>query len=185
MARGFRIAALTCELAWALTLLLMGSDAGLTLWALLLLMWGGPAVAIVAIIRLAVGLARPHAAFRGRSVRVFAAEVAVLALLACSVWSGLAFRARFVMSLPWLKAYVATVTTSHSSGAGVVVPRIVGLFRVREVEVLPEGAVRLITTECMLDHCGIVYSPARRPPVVGEDAYARLPFGWWQWWRSW
>ena len=108
-----------------------------------------------------------------------------MAAIAVVVWTGAAFRVRFMASLPWLGPYAAAVSASNASAAPVAAPRRVGFFAVREVELLPQGVVRLITTDCMFDHCGLVFSPNGRPPVVGEDNYVRLPSGWWQWLRSW
>ena len=63
----------------------------------------------------------------------------------------------------------------------------VGLFWLREAEVLPQGVVRIITTDCMFDDCGLVYSPAGVPPRIGEDMYEALALGgpWYHWWRGW
>jgi hypothetical protein len=70
--------------------------------------------------------------------------------------------------------------------SGQVVPGTrAGLFRVQEVEALPGGIVRLITTDCMFDHCGVVYCPKGTPPRIGEDSYSPLGWNWWHWLRSW
>lgn len=63
--------------------------------------------------------------------------------------------------------------------------RWVGLFEVRESELLAGGIVRMITAEDFVDHAGLVYSPKQKPPVRGEDRYSRLYGSWWHWQRSW
>ncbi len=62
--------------------------------------------------------------------------------------------------------------------------RRVGLFKVRETELLKSETVRLITAEDFVDHAGFVYSP-QKPPVLGEDSYSHLYGSWWHWQRSW
>jgi hypothetical protein len=64
-------------------------------------------------------------------------------------------------------------------------PELVGLFVVRETEALPNGVVRMITTTCGFDKCGLTYSANGAPPVIGEDSYRPLGAGWWQWEESW
>jgi hypothetical protein len=108
-----------------------------------------------------------------------------LGLLICVAFvsSGAAFWARFMLSRSLLKDYVQTASpaiTASSPTPGVRV----GLFRLRNAEVLPHGVVRMITTECgVVDSCGLVYSPAGTPPVVGEDVYDSLGGPWYHWYR--
>ena len=64
-------------------------------------------------------------------------------------------------------------------------PELVGLFVVRETEALPNGVVRMITTSCGFDKCGLAYSANGAPPVIGEDRYRPLGARWWQWEESW
>lgn len=64
-------------------------------------------------------------------------------------------------------------------------PRRVGLFDIKETELLADGTVRLITAEDFVDHAGLVYSPKQQPPIQGEDTYRHLYGSWWHWQRSW
>ena len=45
------VVALLLEAVWALAVLVLGSDAGITVWVLLLLTWGGAAVVGIAAMR--------------------------------------------------------------------------------------------------------------------------------------
>ena len=63
--------------------------------------------------------------------------------------------------------------------------RWVGLFEVRETEILDGGVVRMITGGAFLDGAGVVYSPDRQPPTKGEHNYRHLYGNWWSWQRSW
>jgi hypothetical protein len=100
------------------------------------------------------------------------------------VWSGASFWVRFQCSRPALNRYVQSASPMIASGTFTPGVR-VGLFWLREAEVLPDGVVRMITTDCMFDQCGVVYSPRGAPPVVGEDTYNALGGPWYHWWRSW
>lgn len=169
--------------AWALYLLLYGSDAGVPFFpALLVLGWGGVAILVLWVLRTVLHLAVTwHAPERRRLRRILVEPVALLVCVAF-VASGAAFWVRFKLSQSLLNNYVSVSSTSapDSFKSGVRV----GLFRLRDVQVLPKGVVRMITTECgVVDTCGVVFSPAGRPPVLGEDVYSSLGGSWYHWYR--
>jgi hypothetical protein len=166
---------------WCLGVVVFGSDAGLHVYVVLGSTWGALPVLVIWACRSAWQAYLERAWLR-RWRRVVA-EPAAMALCFTVVWTGLAFHGRFLLSLPALDSFVRNHRPVLIQGepAG----QWVGLFRVTEAEVLPGGVVRLVTTRCMFDHCGVVYSPAGEPPRVGEDYYSPLYGGWWQWLRSW
>jgi hypothetical protein len=96
--------------------------------------------------------------------------------------SGASAYLRFIASQSALARYVKSVTVSSPDST-----RWVGLYAVRETEVLPDGVVRFITSESGFDDAGFAFAPRSSPPIVGEDSYSNLPFaeGWYHWHRSW
>jgi hypothetical protein len=174
---------LTAGVVWVVGLLLFGSDAGLPFPALIDLVGGGAAVLVLWAARVALHLAITRYAPERRRARRFVALPLGLLISVAFVSSGAAFRVRFMLSRSLLKDYVQTVSpgiTGSSPTPGVRV----GLFRLRNAEVLPQGVVRMITTECgVVDSCGLVYSPAGTPPVLGEDVYDSLGGPWYHWYR--
>jgi hypothetical protein len=175
---------LTAGFAWVAYVLLFGSDAGLTVDVVIALVWGGGAVLVLCALRVALHLVLTRRAPERRRIRRLVAEPIVLLLCFAFIWSGAAFWVRFRLSRPSLNSYVQSPSLGIAAGPFRPEGR-VGLFWLREVEVLPHGVVRIITTDCMFDHCGLVYSPAGAPPVVGEDLYKALGGPWYHWWRSW
>ena len=181
--RVFGAVAVAGGIAWAGYVLYFGSDAGLTLPAVLVVFWGTGAL----LVEWAIWLYVHWRATRGgprrwiRLALLFPATVAVLAVL---TWFGGTFWVRFMLSRPALDRFVRDSRPAILSGQFRPGVR-VGLFRIQEAEVLPGGVVRLITTGCMFDDCGVVYSPSGDPPRVGEDYYSSLGQRWWHWWRSW
>lgn len=169
--------------AWVAAGLLVGSDAGVTVFVRLGLFYGGVGVLALWVVDLLVHVFTTGRHRERRSIRRRAATVLVFAAVVGVVVTGGAFRVRFLLSRPALDAFVAR----HASRPDAQVqPRTrIGLFWVREAEVLPGGVVRLITTPCMFDDCGVAYSPAGDPPRIGEDVYSRLGGNWYHWFRSW
>jgi len=169
---------LTTGVVWVVYLLLFGSDAGLPFFpVLVILVLGGAAVLILWVFRVILHVANTRRERERRRVRRLMAEPVGLLICLAFVASGAAFWARFMVSRSLLNDYV---TASGSVGPGARV----GLFWLREAEVLPDGVVRMITTECgVVDACGLVYSPTGRPPVVGEDVYNSLGGPWYHWYR--
>ena len=174
---------------WALVVLWLGSDAGFNIVAFLVAEYGGLLLLGWWLIRLVRWLMRrrrsPVVETESTRRRVLYWAWEPLTIVACFAiaYTGVLFPARFAVSRPALDRYATEVRERGDSTppAG----RLVGLFRVREVELLTDGVVRLITTECMLDDCGMAYSPKGPPPVIGEDSYRHLTGNWWHWWRSW
>jgi hypothetical protein len=92
---------------------------------------------------------------------------------------------RVKLSEPALTAYVQDIQAGRRSPQTYgEAPRQVGLFTVKETELLDDGIVRLITTEAFLNHAGFVYSPHQTPPTLGEDYYQHLYGNWWNWQRQ-
>ncbi len=89
---------------------------------------------------------------------------------------------RFIASHAALTRYVQSVPVPSPDSR-----RWVGLFAVRETEVLSDGVVRFITSESGFDDAGFAFAPRSSPPIVGEDSYTKVPFveGWYHWHRSW
>ena len=168
---------------WGVSSLLMGSNAGLTMGAGMWLVGGFFVLMIGWLISLRRS-ARPAVKLGlSRRARRYLAPLFV-AFCALTILVGLPFRIRFALSEDDLQQYAQEVTKSPPPW-GLAQPVPVGLFDVQQVEVLPKGVVRMITTTCGLDDCGIVYSPNGPPPVVGEDSYTEIGGGWWTWLRSW
>jgi hypothetical protein len=182
--RWLGILTLTLAAAWAMYVLGLGSDAGITVPVLLTLVYGGGAILILWCLRLGAHiLITRRAPEQRRLLRLLLAPCFVVACVA-AVWTGVAFRIRFLLSKPALERFIRHPTTVERR-ADPPPPARVGLFWLREVEVLPGGVVRIITTPCMFDDCGVVYSPRGLPPIIGEDHYRPLAGAWHHWWRSW
>ena len=177
------VATVTAFALWTAYLVLLGSDAGVPFFPVLIVLgWGGVAVVVLWVLRMILHLAVTRHAPEQRRVRRLVAEPLVPLLCLAFVLSGAAFWVRFMLSRSSLNSYVAA---SSKATPGSFRPALrVGLFWLRETEVLPQGAVRMITTECgVVDTCGVVYSPTGSPPVIGEDVYDSLGGPWYHWYR--
>lgn len=164
-----------CLMTWIVSAVFFGSDSGISVPGLFVIGGGAAAPLLIWVVALGLALKRKQ-----REQRTWFAPVAILLVLA-AVFSGTLFRLRFLASLPALERYAAQTLArgrSHQKAARI------GLFVARETEVLPNGVVRIITTSCMFDECGVVFS-RNEPAVVGEDFYESLAGDWWQWTRSW
>lgn len=172
---------------WTAASLWLGTDAGLSITALILTAYGGMLLLAIWLVRLVRWLVRGRRSSgmepvaTGRRVLRWVWEPATIVIVFVVVYYGLAFPTRFRLNRWALESYVQRVQGGDVPSQA----RVVGLFRVRETEVLPGGVVRMITTDCMFDDCGVVFSPRGRPPTIGEDSYYPLADGWWRWWRSW
>jgi hypothetical protein len=182
--RAFAVLTLGCGVVWAVYVLALGSDAGLTVPVLLVLVWGGVGLLLLWGLYLGVHVLATRRSPQRRHVRWLLAGPALLLLCFAIVWTGAAFWVRFFISRPALDAYVRRASPESLGGSFKPGLR-VGLFWLREAELLPGGTVRMITTQCMFDDCGVVYSPSGKPPRLGEDHYSSLGGAWWHWWRSW
>jgi hypothetical protein len=171
-------------IGWAFYVLVFGSDAGLPVPALIALTWGCIALFGLWVIRCVVHILAISRKDGPRSRWWLLAEPAALFACFALVWTGGAFRLRFALSRPALERYVRSAGEEKVDGRFATRKR-VGLFWLRESEVLPGDVVRMITTPCMFDDCGVVYSPAGEPPRIGEDSYRALGGPWYHWWRSW
>jgi|ERR1051326_2561680 hypothetical protein len=151
-----------------------GSNSGVSVVNLLVIAAGG-IVALAWWSLLLIGVSRRS----GRLAQAWI-EPAVSMSLLLVIYSGAPFYVRFLASKPFLDHYVRSAHTGEAVGHA----RVVGLFIARETEVLPDGVVRIITTNCMFDQCGLVFSSSS-PPRTGGDQYVHLIGSWWRWWRSW
>jgi len=160
---------------WMLASIWLGSDSGISVPGLLVIVGGAALLLLVWLIVLVVTRKRKT------PVKLLWLEPVVAAIVLAAIYSGALFHLRFLASRRSLDRYVAqtlAVGKAHQKRTNV------GLFVVRETEVLPNGVVRIITAPCMFDDCGIAFSRTK-PPVVGEDRYDHLAGNWWRWWRSW
>ena len=171
----FRQALMALLVIWVLTTTWLGSDSGISVPALLIIVGGVGLLLLVWFVLLIVAWKRKE---RMKAAWV---EPAVVALLLAAVYSGAFFHLRFLASRQSLDRYVAQVL---SRGGAQQKRMHIGLFVARETEVLPNGVVRIITASCMFDDCGVAFSRTE-PPVVGEDRYEHLSGNWWRWWRRW
>jgi hypothetical protein len=170
---------------WTCFCVIFCSDAGIDIMLFMSFAFGALGVVVLWAIRLLVYVAWTRKREALVSRRSWLMEPVFVVLVAAAVLTGAAFRLRFAMSWPFLAHYADAVVARGVPADGPHPPAVVGLFVVRETETLSGGVVRMITTRCGFDDCGVAYSPNGRPPRVGEDSYTALGAGWWQWWRSW
>jgi hypothetical protein len=177
---------------WCVFILVAFSDAGFGIGVFLGLFGGGAVWAFVWSVRVGVVLWRQRkgslpAVPTRQMWRYWAIEPVVLAVTAAIGLSGVLLHLRLQLSMSALESFASDVAAARVSTRKLGFPaRWVGLFRVREVELLDDGVVRLITCEAgMLDEAGIVHSPKTSPPIISEDAYSHLSGPWYRWHRSW
>jgi hypothetical protein len=170
-------------IAWAGCVLGFASDAGMSLPALMVLGYGGFGILGISCSGLALRVWMNRRGTGRRSVVALLVQPALIAACFAFVGTGAAFEVRFRLSRSALDRFA--VEAQHAD-SGVHALRWVGLFWLRELEVLEGGVVRMITSECHgVDHCGLAYSRGAPPPRVGEDIYRPLGGGWYHWRRSW
>ncbi len=177
--------AFAANLLWACFVAIFCTDSGVAIPWFLAFACGGLGLIALWILRLFVYLIWSRKREPPVRRRSWAVEPIFVGIVVAAVLTGFAFRVRFLVSWPFLSHYVRVVQAGGLDGDDQPRPSLVGLFVVRETEALPNGVVRMITTTCGFDDCGLTYSPAGEPPRIGEDVYTSLGFGWWQWWRSW
>lgn len=163
---------------WIAALIVATSDGGISVPELLGITYGGGSLFLAWLIAVVVKRFKKQKTPFG-TVMV-APSILVLGVVAFI--SDTAFLLRFYPSRAALNKYVSQVRDHPVEQSA---ERRVGLFVVRETEVLPGEVVRIITAEDMFDHTGVVYSAVGKPPRVGEDSYEEIGRGWWRWWRSW
>lgn len=163
-----------CLGAWLIASVCFGSNAGLSFIDFFFVAFGG--LGILLLWAVTLGMARW---FRKRFPAPWL-EPVVIAVVWAGIYWGALLDLRFLVSKPFLDRYVSRMVAGAPARKG----ESVGLFVARETEVLPGGVVRIITTECSLDDCGLVFSQVQ-PQRIGEDAYQPLWGHWWTWWRSW
>jgi hypothetical protein len=170
---------------WAAAVLVLGSDVAMDLTGIFLTVYGGVAFAVMwfFVVPLAEYIRRRQQ--RPRVCLPDFAFVPVLALvLIVLTGSGLTFKLRFLLSETALTNHASEIA-GHEQLEMQKVSRWVGLFHIASQQVLPNGVVRLVTTSCFLDTCGLAYSLNGEPPHVGEDSYQPVAQNWWAWIESW
>ena len=171
----------TLQIAWMAAILWMGSDAGMSMDGFLLMV-------LVVLILLPVWGWRWIVWMREHvDARSGKWMLGPCLMIACSVFVvlGGAFYVRFFVSRPALDRFAEKLIAAGASASEPGGPVSVGLFQAREVELLPGGVVRMITSRDLFDTAGVVYCTEGEPPVIGEDSYSPLGGGWWHWHRSW
>jgi hypothetical protein len=189
--RFFPIPVVVLVCAWFVFVVCAFSDAGSSLPSFVVLVYCGLLWGVVWLIRFVVFLARqrrgsiPVQPFR-RALLYWSFEPAALCLTAVLVYTGILYHLRFRLSRPALESYAAEIVAGRKQPHGFATPRRwVGLYRVRETELLPDGVVRIITAPSGFDDAGFTSSPVSSPPVVGEDSYTHITGSWYHWHRSW
>lgn len=172
--------------AWLAGALFLESDTGIPLyagWALT----GTGALLLLAWLYRARRLLRSgqhDRLVRGRSTgRVLTWAMPPLAILLAMLgaWSDTPLRLRLIAGQGPLLRHAVTLRDdpSRATEEG---GHEYGIFAVQESSVV-SGQVRLITTPCGADSCGLVYSPDGEPVVVTRDSFRRLWGPWWHWRR--
>jgi hypothetical protein len=174
---------------WLLCLLVASSDAGQGMLVWMIYFFGGVALAVFWVIRLflffIVRGRAPAVELSKHALRLrWSIEPVLLLLGVLFMHSSVLFSLRFQMSRPALERFVQQVQSSSIPASRQA--RSVGLFHIRETELVQSNIVRLITPRSgMTDHAGLVYSPTSAPPRIGEDVHTHISGPWWHWFRSW
>ncbi len=170
----------TAATAWLIAVAFTHSDAGVAFPVWIVLFVTMLALAVWWMLRMIVnGFSRA----RGESWR---SRLVVPAAIA----AGLAIAASDVMLIVRLRLSETALRGSASALAASPPVRFshttrVGLFTVQEFTQYGEE-LRFLTAECgLVDACGVVFSPAGRPPNRGEDSFTHLYGPWWHWYQSW
>jgi len=179
------------SILWFVLILCAASDAAIEFTCFLVLFFGGLLWGLVWLVRFIVFLVRqsrgsiPRPPFR-RALFYWGFEPTFLVLSLLIAVSGLLCFIRFSLCRTALDSYVAEVVAGRVQEQQFGAPkRWVGLFRIRETELLPDGVVRIITASDFLDDAGFTYSPVSPPPIIGEDVYKHMSGAWYHWHRSW
>jgi hypothetical protein len=161
------------QTVWSVLLLMSEQSVN----AVALLFYGVPFFVVYWLVRFWV-----HAGSRSRprSKRWMLAP-ALLALPIVLVFLDVPFQARWLMSRSAFDRFVraeGSVARPMDSA-----PIRVGAFSVREVEVRPDGVIRIVT-KWDWGRCGLVFSPNGQPPGGSDDHYKHLDGAWWSWFES-
>ena len=156
--------------AWFAFIVCAFSDAGSDLRSVIALLSGGLLWGIVWLIRIIVSFVRqrrrsiPRQPFRS-ALLYWGFEPAALLLSAVLASAGVLHHLRFHLSHRALDSYAAEVVAGRMQPHGFDTPkRWIGLFRVRETELLSDGVVRIITAPSGFDDAGFTLSPVSPPP---------------------
>lgn len=177
MLRTITAAIAVASMLWLLIVIEAKSNAGMSVLQLLVLWYGLMLLLILwGIVFVAHLLRRKH------QPTPISTRLLVLVPLLCALGSQLLprestlLRWRVDLSADALEASAQEVWER---------PRLVGLFVVFEKTVVRDE-LRFKTAEChILDTCGLVYSPAGPPQVIGEDSFTPIVGSWWRWRDSW
>ena len=175
------------------TILLVGLNAQLTLWAFSAP--GGPSISVFLYLGLGWSCLGAYWLFRlvgALWVDGFQPVLSkwrwwVLPPIAALVTATLLvtdapFRARFALSRSAMNSVAQEMVRDPTPPY----PGRVGLYPVRRVEAFDEGMRFLVTGAGFVDPAGFAYSPQGEPPNIGgEDRYWHLEGPWYQWEESW
>lgn len=191
LSRLFPVPVVVLVIAWFVFVVGCFSDAGSGFFPPLVLFFGSLLWGSIWLVRLIVSLVRQWRGSVPRQILRHAAlywglEPAAILLCGVLALSGILCHARFRLCRPALDAYVTDVVAGRVQPHGYGTPkRWVGLFRVIETELQPDGVVRIITAREYLDDAGFTFSPVSPPPRIGEDSYYHITGPWYHWHRSW
>ena len=173
-------------MVWSVAALVAHSDAGVA-FPLSLLVIGTLLVLVVGwllALAAAVSTARPPDRTRADALRAWIGLPLPILVTIVLIWLAVPVSVRLFLSGPALQQsgpYLAGLPPSRFQER----PPWVGLFRVREFAQYHDE-LRFLTSSCgLVDNCGLVFSPGRRPPNRGEDSFEHLYGDWWLWHQSW
>ncbi len=176
------------SISWVLLLFYFFSDGSPSIWEYFIYDGGLKLLALTSFVYLLLHLRTKGVSLQGmftlvRRPVVYIVLLGFLSGYLINLNPGVLFEIRFKLSQQALENY-ARHPALDTDNATV---QWVGLFPLREVDVVGTS-IRMIVAEChVLDDCGFVYSPNGEPPRVGEDSYQEMPFAgdWCYWQRSW
>ena len=168
---------------WLVAIVIIHSDAGVSLLGFFLWLSGGLGLAVLGLIRYALYRVARRSASSLARVGVGWWTMAVACLLvgiACGFLPAAPhnplFRVRFNLSESALTSHAERLTLTPVSD---LAEQRVGLFRAVRIE-SRDDQVRFITTDCaVVDSCGLVYSPRQSPQRWQEDIFVHIRGPWW------
>jgi hypothetical protein len=90
---------------------------------------------------------------------------------------------RFRLSEKALTDFAAEVRAGRVASGGKT-NQLVGMYRIREIHLDPDGVVKFLLGQQLFAEYGIAHSPAGRPANKGRDSYRWFRQPWWQWERE-